>query len=81
MFYGYFSNNEQIVYGYGNTTMCANIQMPPTFAPHLVRMRVAMSYGSYPKDGCSNILFGEIEDYCIANNVERLSSLTGSYII
>ena len=76
---GFFSNNEQIVYGYGNTTMCANIQMPPTFVPHLVRMRIAMSYGSYPKDACSHILFGEIEDYCISLNGGTELKVDGSF--
>lgn len=53
--------------------------MPPTFAPHLVRMRIAMSYGSYPKDACSNILFGEIEDYCISLNGGTELKVDGSF--
>ncbi|MBK9962418.1 MAG: HYR domain-containing protein [Saprospiraceae bacterium] len=62
---GVFHNiTELVTYGYGNTTMCANLRMPGGFVRANVRMRVAMSYGAYPADPCSPILYGEIEDYC-----------------
>ncbi|MGB4819237.1 MAG: HYR domain-containing protein [Saprospiraceae bacterium] len=62
---GVFHNvSELVTYGYGNTTMCANLKMPGGFVRANVRMRVAMSYGAYPADPCAPILYGEIEDYC-----------------
>jgi len=60
---GVFHNvSELVTYGYGNTTMCANLKMPGGFVRANVRMRVAMSYGAYPADPCAPILYGEIED-------------------
>lgn len=63
---GVFHNGTELVtYGYGNTTMCADIVMPAGFLRKQARMRVAMSYGSYPAGPCTQILYGEVEDYCL----------------
>lgn len=63
---GVFHNGtEMVTYGFGNTTMCAEIAMPAGFVRKQARMRVAMSYGSYPAGPCTQILYGEVEDYCV----------------
>ncbi|MBK9727243.1 MAG: HYR domain-containing protein [Saprospiraceae bacterium] len=59
---------EEVVYGYGTTTMCATLTMPASLPSKLTRMRVIMSYGNYPVSPCSSPLFGEVEDYCISMN-------------
>lgn len=64
---GYFDPfTEEVVYGYGNTSMCANIKMPSNLPSKLTRMRIIMSYSDYPPNPCFSPLFGEVEDYCIA---------------
>lgn len=63
---GVFHNtSELILYGIGNTTVCGNITVPGNVLRNEVRMRVAMAFGNYPADPCTNILYGEVEDYCI----------------
>ncbi len=59
---------EEVVYGNGNTTMCAEIKMPQYMPDKMTRMRVILSYSGYPTDPCTAPLFGEVEDYCIAMN-------------
>lgn len=65
---GFFSNNELIITGSGKNTINANVTVPNKLLPRLVRMRVMMSYGTYPAGECSKILYGEVEDYCISIN-------------
>ncbi len=59
---------EEVVYGYGNTTMCANLTMPAFLAAKQTRMRIIMSYSGYPVSPCTSPLYGEVEDYCILMN-------------
>lgn len=59
---------EEVVYGFGTTTMCANLTMPQFLPSKQTRMRVIMSYSGYPVSPCSSPLFGEVEDYCILMN-------------
>jgi hypothetical protein len=59
---------EEVVYGYGNTTMCANLTMPAFLPAKQTRMRIIMSYSGYPASPCSSPLYGEVEDYCILMN-------------
>ena len=62
-------SGELFAYGYGNTRICGNVTIPGC-TPKSTRMRVSMSYGSYPPNSCCNFSYGEVEDYCIniANN-------------
>ncbi|MDQ3143173.1 MAG: HYR domain-containing protein, partial [Bacteroidota bacterium] len=59
---------ELVVYGFGNTTLCADIKIPANLHSCTTRMRISMAYGGYPAHSCSQFLYGEVEDYCIAIN-------------
>jgi hypothetical protein len=59
---------EEVVYGFGTTTMCANLTMPASLPSKQTRMRVIMSYLNYPANPCTSPVFGEVEDYCILMN-------------
>lgn len=59
---------EEVVRGYGNTKMCANITMPASMPDKLTRMRVIMNFSGYPASPCTAPLFGEVEDYCLVMN-------------
>lgn len=63
----FFDVDELVAYGLGNSTLCGIITLPGGCHCDLnnTRMRVAMSYGSYPGNPCCSIPFGEVEDYCI----------------
>lgn len=59
---------EEVVYGFGTTTMCATLTMPQYLPSKQTRMRVIMSFSGYPASPCSSPLYGEVEDYCILMN-------------
>ena len=59
---------EEVVYGFGTTTMCATLTMPFSLPKKQTRMRVIMSYTGYPASPCTSPLYGEVEDYCILMN-------------
>lgn len=63
----FMDQDEFVAYGAGNTTLCGKITLPwNCMCPVLsTRMRVAMSYGSYPGNSCCIFSYGEVEDYCI----------------
>ncbi|MFZ1422702.1 MAG: HYR domain-containing protein [Saprospiraceae bacterium] len=63
---------ELFAYGTGTTKICGDVTIPGC-TPKSTRMRVAMSYGSYPANPCCTFLYGEVEDYCIniVNNVTQ----------
>ena len=66
---GVFNNSiEQVLYGYGNTSLVGDIKIPDGLTPLLTRMRISMAYGAYPAGPCSSFLYGEVEDYCISIN-------------
>ncbi|MEP7197641.1 MAG: HYR domain-containing protein [Saprospiraceae bacterium] len=60
-----FQANELVLYGSGNTGLCGKVTLPVNYVSGNTRMRVIMSYGKYPEDACSSILYGEVEDYCV----------------
>jgi len=59
---------EEVVYGYGNAEMCAQITMPAYLPKAITRMRVIQSFTAYPPNPCTAPLFGEVEDYCLLSN-------------
>lgn len=55
---------ELFAYGSGPSKLCGNVKIP-SCSPVSTRMRVSMSYGSYPPNSCCTFPYGEVEDYCI----------------
>ncbi|MEP7195958.1 MAG: HYR domain-containing protein [Saprospiraceae bacterium] len=63
----FYDQDELVAYGNGSSTLCGNITLPWNCQCPMIntRMRVSMSYGSYPGNPCCSIGYGEVEDYCI----------------
>ncbi|NOT36332.1 MAG: HYR domain-containing protein [Saprospiraceae bacterium] len=63
----FMDQDEFVAYGVSNTTICGKITLPWNCMCPVVntRMRVSMSYGSYPGNSCCIFAYGEVEDYCI----------------
>ncbi len=63
----FIDQDEFVAYGVSNTTLCGKISLPWNCQCQVIntRMRVAMSYGSYPGNSCCVFAYGEVEDYCV----------------
>ncbi len=62
----FYDQDEFVAYGASNSTLCGTITLPwGCCSVNSTRMRVSMSYGSYPGNPCCSIAYGEVEDYCI----------------
>jgi hypothetical protein len=53
---------ELLVQGSSENPLTGTITLPATVAAGLTRLRVSMSYGSYP-NSCGSAEYGEVEDY------------------
>lgn len=56
-------SGEKVFEGYGKDILCGDLSLPDALNVR-TRMRVAISYGNWPK-ACGVITSGEFEDYCI----------------
>lgn len=61
---GLFATNEMLYEGVSNTTLTGSLLIPAGTLSGQTRMRVAMSYGSYPAS-CGAFSWGEVEDYTV----------------
>jgi hypothetical protein len=61
---GDFDDAGELVYsGFSNSAQSGQFTVPVDVEEGCYPMRIANAWGAYPSTGCSNVTYGEIEDY------------------
>ena len=58
-------SGELVFAGVKNSTLSGTVSIPSTAVNGTTRMRISMQYSSYPSSACSNLSYGEVEDYSV----------------
>ncbi|MCB0654894.1 MAG: T9SS type A sorting domain-containing protein [Saprospiraceae bacterium] len=58
-------SGETVFSGVKNSTLSGSITIPANAITGTTRMRISMQYSSYPSSACTNLSYGEVEDYTV----------------